>query len=419
MEIISTERGFDALQDDWNSLADAGGTSIFQSFDWQRTWWKHYGETNPWMRLCILVVHSGDELVAIAPCCIETLTTLGVLHVRCLSFIGRGKSDYLDIIARPGAEAEATAEIARTLWTLRSEFDMLLIEDMPDRSPHGVPLYESLLRQGFTGNRFINEYCPRTAFASTWPETNSALPCNSNGRMDKRSRQLVSRHKAETEFAGADGLSDADIDDFIALHQHRWESAGQSGLFADRQFAGFFREVLGRLKDRGWPVLAFLRLDGRRAAGICGFQFRGEFSYYLNGLGETGSAKQFSPGIVLHILCMQTMFERGIRIYDFLRGIERYKYELGGVDVPNWTLLMYSHPGRLVQKKHRLYLLQTAFVRRARQEWSMVRQQQREHGAFSGAMFRYARERAGILLHDAQAKWRVPEQSVLTTENQR
>lgn len=419
VELVSTEAGFDGLEQTWREVLEDGGFSVFQSFEWQRTWWKHYGEKNPWMRLCILVVREEDAVVAIAPCCIETLTTLGVLHVRCLSFLGRGKSDYLDAIAKKGMENDSAETFARTLWGMRGTFDMLFIEDMSDRSPNGMPLYEALLRYGFTGNRFISEYCPRTSFAPTWPETSASLPCNSNGRMDKRRRQLATRHKAESEFSEAGSLHDGDIDEFIALHQHRWQAAGQSGLFADRQFSGFFREALDRLRGRGWPVFAFLRLEGKRVVGICGFQYRGEFHYYLNGLGDTGTAKQFSPGIVLHLLCMERMFERGVRTYDFLRGVERYKYELGAVDVPNWTLLMYSHPGTLVKKKHRMYLLQLAFVRRLRQEWSMIRHKQEEHGIFSGAMARYTMKRVGMVVRDGYAKFRVPEQSVLTTENQR
>jgi hypothetical protein len=114
---------------------------------------------------------------------------------------------------------------------------------------------------------------------------------------------------------------------------------------------------------------------------------------------------------------MEQMFQRGVRTYDFLRGIERYKYELGGVDVPNWTLLMYSHPGSLVKRKHRVYLLQAAFVRRMRQEWSMVRRQREIHGILSGRMAHYLVERARIVLHDARTKARVPEQSVATTKS--
>jgi CelD/BcsL family acetyltransferase involved in cellulose biosynthesis len=417
--IVSSEAGFDALGQAWGRLVDEGGISVFQSFEWQRTWWKHFGENNPWMRLHIIVVSYEGQPVAIAPCCVETLTTLGLLHIRCLSFLGRGKSDYLDIIVKPGIEAETILHIARSLGDSRNTFDLLMIEDISERSTRGVLLFEALQRQGFTGERFVSEYCPRTTFGLTWKETSTSIPSNTNGRLDKRRRQLEARHNADTEFASAESLTPADVDDFMALHQQRWESVGQSGLFADRQFAEFFREAVIRLKDRGWPMLAFLRLEGKRVVGICGFLFRDEYSYYLNGLGEVGAAKQFSPGLVLHLLCMEELFRRGVRTYDFLRGVERYKYELGGVNVPNWTLLMYSHPGSLVRKKHRAYLLQTSLVRRVRMEWSMVRRQGRISGVLSGAMLRYTSERFRKIARDGYAKLRVPEQAVLTTENQR
>jgi len=49
---------------------------------------------------------------------------------------------------------------------------------------------------------------------------------------------------------------------------------------------------------------------------------------------DLGAAAKFAPGIVLHSLCMEEVIPRGVRVYDFLRGIEPYKYECGAVDVP-------------------------------------------------------------------------------------
>jgi CelD/BcsL family acetyltransferase involved in cellulose biosynthesis len=417
VDIVTTEGGFENLEKPWNDLFEEGGMSVFQSFEWQRTWWKHYGEKNPWMRLFVLVVRREGLVAGIAPCCIETLTSLGVLHVRCLSLLGRGKSDYLDVIVRKGSEADCAEVFARALWSSREEFDMLFIEDISDRSRSLIPLYEGLRRSGFTGDRFISEYCPRTSFAATWPETCVSLPWTGHSRMERKQRQLATRHKAEIEFSGPESPLEPDVDDFMALHQERWNAIGKSGLFAEHKFAAFFREALGRIRARGWLVFAFMRLEGKRAAAICGFQFRDEFAYYLNGLGEAGAAKQLSPGLVLHVLCMEQMFQRGVRTYDFLRGIEKYKYDLGGVDVPNWTLLMYSHPGSLVKKKHRIYLLQVAFVRRMRQEWSMVRRERGVHGILSGGMARYVVGRARTVLSDARTKARAPEKSVATAES--
>jgi hypothetical protein len=57
---------------------------------------------------------------------------------------------------------------------------------------------------------------------------------------------------------------------------------------------------------------------------------------------------------------MGAMIEEGVPVYDFLRGTERYKYELGARNVPNWSVLMLR-PAAFVRMKHSLYTL--------RQDW--------------------------------------------------
>jgi CelD/BcsL family acetyltransferase involved in cellulose biosynthesis len=39
-----------------------------------------------------------------------------------------------------------------------------------------------------------------------------------------------------------------------------------------------------------------------------------------------------SPGLVLLARCVEDAIRSGLREYDFLRGRERYKYDLGGRD---------------------------------------------------------------------------------------
>ena len=71
-------------------------------------------------------------------------------------------------------------------------------------------------------------------------------------------------------------------------------------------------------------------------------------AHYLSGLAvdDLPEARKLSPGIVLCCLCMQELIPQGVGVYDFLRGIETYKYECGAVDVPNWAFLMFRRGAR-------------------------------------------------------------------------
>ena len=108
VQVIDTERGFDALEPAWTALYDEAGTSPFQTFAWQRAWWRHYAEPDPRMRLLVLAVchEAADEestVTAIAPFFIERRRAVGTLPMTRIGMIGRQQSDYLDLLVQSAA----------------------------------------------------------------------------------------------------------------------------------------------------------------------------------------------------------------------------------------------------------------------------------------------------------------------------
>jgi CelD/BcsL family acetyltransferase involved in cellulose biosynthesis len=60
------ESGFDKLKDEWNSLlARSRFNTIFLTWEWQTTWWRHLGRNRG--ELYLLEGRDEGGLVAIAP----------------------------------------------------------------------------------------------------------------------------------------------------------------------------------------------------------------------------------------------------------------------------------------------------------------------------------------------------------------
>jgi len=99
-EIHFEEGGFWALKPEWNDLVRRSSSdTVFLTWEWQRTWWKHLGEGD----LLLLGFRHGDDgrLVGIAPL-FRTDDTMGR---SILQMVGcRDVSDYLDLIAEAGQE---------------------------------------------------------------------------------------------------------------------------------------------------------------------------------------------------------------------------------------------------------------------------------------------------------------------------
>jgi CelD/BcsL family acetyltransferase involved in cellulose biosynthesis len=107
---------------------------------------------------------------------------------------------------------------------------------------------------------------------------------------------------------------------------------GYKGHFMKPEIATFFERVARAFMPLGWLRLDFLEIGDRAVASTFSFERDGVF-YLYNSAFETDAAS-VSPGFVLVTELIKSCIERGIRAFDFLRGPERYKYELGAQAVP-------------------------------------------------------------------------------------
>src|SRR5438128_5942582 len=335
LRVVSSTVELDALRQAWSDLHLRSGASVFQSYEWQRTWWAHFGETEASRSLHVIVLTADREVVAIAPFVVEAVRIAPFVSLRRLVFLGTGTTDYLDLLVQRGLESICCARIAAHLAQESSaSFDVVSLSDIPECSASRSHLFEALRAHGFEGKTFVVEQCPRAVLKGTWKETLDSFEGGRGQRLVKRVRKMKQRFRVELEVSQGAGALGADIDEFMVMHQHRWTSAGKKGVFAERTMAAFQRAVAQAFFDRGWLFLAFLRIDGRRVAAMCSFKHRGDLSYYLGGLVDAGEASKHSPGLVFHCLCMEELIPRGIGVYDFLRGSHLYKYRCGAVDVP-------------------------------------------------------------------------------------
>jgi CelD/BcsL family acetyltransferase involved in cellulose biosynthesis len=90
--------------------------------------------------------------------------------------------------------------------------------------------------------------------------------------------------------------------------------------------------------ERGWLSLAFLDVNGRRVATTLSFDYDNSFSLYNSGYDPAYSS--LAVGLLHKALCIKHAIESGETRFDFLRGAEPYKYDLGGKDVPIYRFVV-------------------------------------------------------------------------------
>jgi CelD/BcsL family acetyltransferase involved in cellulose biosynthesis len=118
-----------------------------------------------------------------------------------------------------------------------------------------------------------------------------------------------------------------DLPSFLDLHR---KSHPGKERFMDDRMADFFRGIATGFLREGTLRLAFLSGGGEDVASA--FQFRTGRAVLLYNSGYDPGRREAHPGLVLIARCIEHALGEGAREYDFLRGTERYKYDLGGVD---------------------------------------------------------------------------------------
>ena len=242
---------------------------------------------------------------------------------------GEDVSDSLDAVVEAGAEARFWAEL------LGSEGAAGLLADGPLRLPNLVEGSPSLaVLPGVCaglGHEFRLEEADRSPFVTLAASYEGWL----EGLGGKARHEL--RRKTRRAAEGAPGLSfrvvrtagelARDFPSFVALHRR---SHPEKGEFMDDRMAGFFRAVAAAFLETGRLRLAFLSLAGGDVASAFQIAWDGAFLLYNSGFDPR--YRELTPGLLLLSRCIEEAIREGMREYDFLRGRERYKYDLGGRD---------------------------------------------------------------------------------------
>ena len=89
-----------------------------------------------------------------------------------------------------------------------------------------------------------------------------------------------------------------------------------------------FQHLIQAAHENGWLHLSFLDVGSRRAAGYLSFDYGDRLWVYNSGVNA--AYLSLSPGWVLLGHMIRWAIENGRQEFDFLRGDEKYKYQLGG-----------------------------------------------------------------------------------------
>jgi len=306
-----------ALEPEWRELLGAcsGHASIFQSPTWLRTWWGEFGSDR---ELVLLSVRDEQRLVGVVPLMREGGR---------LSFAGDTEvCDYMDFPCTSGREPELLGAVFHSLG--EEPWDELSLWALREDSPTLAALPVATAEFGLSFTSEHEDVCPQIALTSEFEGYVSSLDKKDRHELRRKLRKLPQAGEVELEIIEAPVEAEAALDDFLWMLR---ESRADKAAFMTRQMESFFRSLVVNLASEGLIEMIFLKLGGVRTACVLCFRAGDESLLYNSGYNPAYS--HFSVGLLSKALALQRAIEQGKSHFDFLRGHERYKYELGAKDL--------------------------------------------------------------------------------------
>jgi CelD/BcsL family acetyltransferase involved in cellulose biosynthesis len=321
VESIIDAEGFERLRSEWNELLSSSPSdSVFLTWEWMFTWWKHLGGRR---RLSILTVRSAGELIAIAPLARRPPDYGRLSPFSALEFLGTGVvgSDYLDLIVKAGWEEDALPALAGHLAQGQV---MLGLSQVRKGSSLAFDLAGRIGQHGWEMSDTTTSVCPYIDLAGrTWESYLAGLGSSHRANLNRRLRNLNRGSVLHFVEARNEGERREFLAHLIDLHTQRRRELGGSETFQTPGLLAFHEEFTRLALQRDWLRLFLLHLDERPVAALYGLRYGRTFYFYQSGF-DPAYAKQ-SVGLVAMGLTIRRALEEGAAEFDLLHGDEKYK----------------------------------------------------------------------------------------------
>jgi CelD/BcsL family acetyltransferase involved in cellulose biosynthesis len=322
--IVEVKQGVEALRalrTEWKHLFQLAGVAPFLSWEWAATWHKWFGKGKIPYLIC---VREGGTLIGLLALLHEVRRLAGGKLER-FSLLGDdfGGADYLDMIAMPGKQEAVVTAISKELIGVARRGGMKLDGFATD----SLLLAEIATRfrqdRGFICRTASQYVCPQVALGSDWREIlrRSRRADNFKRRLRQLSVKEGFAHRVVTE---RDAALPA-FERFLRLHNSRWAEAGGSEMTGHERLTSFHRDLVVRFAEAGLLRFDELWVEGECRASIYGLEHGRQYFFYNSGYEQAWRGA--SVGLVLLGLSIKSAVERGIEVYDFLRGTEAYKFD--------------------------------------------------------------------------------------------
>ena len=325
----NTFEDLQSLKDDWNRLLQKSASHVpFLTFEYQQAWWQTRGggEWPQSSQLAVVAAFRDDVLVGIAP----LFHTENILGKPALMFIGAIEvSDFLDFIAQPEDLPEFINGLLDFLLNEAQipHWELLDLYNILAGSPSLAILRQQAEERGWTHQQIHLQPSPVISLPKDYDVYLASIDKKQRHEIRRKMRNVEnSLVESDLYFTENPETLREDVDSFIKM----MAQDPNKRAFLTEPMRQHIHNIAQSAFDLGWLQLAFLTMDGNKAAAYLSFHFDNRLWLY-NSAWEW-EYRDYSPGWVLLAHLIKWAVDNNLAELDFMRGDEPYKYKFGGVD---------------------------------------------------------------------------------------
>ncbi len=311
----------------WRALQEQAVATPFQTHEWCTGLYDGPGRAQGAEPLIVLIRDeaSGQDL------CLMPLMRIRRAGLRVITFADFGLSDYiLPMVAASGrfGKADLARVWPRVLEALpRADlvhFDKIVshLEETENPLMGICGLHESDLSSW---------YAP---LPENWGDYEMGLSKQSRRALRRRAYKLAELGQAKHFMVCGGENAGRMFETLRKVRKERFDALGRQDVLDDPAIYDFYRGLVVSGAS-GMAIMSALKLNGEIIAHVFGLLHRQRF--YMLALtfrSESEAIAKCSPALVLVHETMGALHKKGLRIYDFTIGDERYKRMFGAINEP-------------------------------------------------------------------------------------
>lgn len=321
-----TSEDLHALRPQWEALhASVPNATPFAHPAWHELWLRHFGVNAVPVFLSFRV---GEQLAGVAALDMDRdgARTLGDPNVR----------DYGGPLVAPGQEGMVAAGLLE--WLTEDLTPQVALWGMRADSPLVAALVAAAEPSGWHTELVPEAVCPRLALPQDFDTYLAGLTARARHETRRKLRNLAGAGTVSFETATVPAEVAAQMDRFLELMR---ASRDDKDEFLTPVMEAFFRDLASTFAGLGLLRLSSLKLDGVTTAMTLAFESAETTFLYNSGYDPAFSS--LAAGLLSKVYAIRDSIARGKRTFDFLRGSEPYKFELGGQPAEVVTVKLRQH----------------------------------------------------------------------------